>query len=298
MKLRLIINSIFIIGCAIAFPQQPDDPCFRKCTREIIPPFCGSNGKTYNNECVFEVDKCRKLGPELRITSQGRCLDKVESKNNENESVFDSECSKIECSRELAHVCGSNGKTYNNFCLLKKQECLNRNKIEKKHDGKCTICEEECPKVKEPICASDGQTYESECKMHKRNCNSNTARIRKVSDGECERQGEDCGNFCPLLFKPVCGTDGNTYGNACQLKSKACRERSELVVDYPGNCRTTTTTESPCATVCPADFDPVCGSDGITYSNECNLNAANCQQGTEVKVQSQGKCQAIKFPGN
>ena len=25
--------------------------------------------------------------------------------------------------------------------------------------------------------------------MHKRNCNSNTARIRKVSDGECERQG-------------------------------------------------------------------------------------------------------------
>ena len=67
-----------------------DDPCFRKCTREIIPPFCGSNGKTYNNECVFEVDKCRKLGPELRITSQGRCLDKVESKNNENESVFDS----------------------------------------------------------------------------------------------------------------------------------------------------------------------------------------------------------------
>ena len=58
-----------------------------------------------------------------------------------------------------------------------------------KHDGKCTICEEECPKVKEPICASDGKTYESECKMHKRNCNSNTARISKVSDGECERQG-------------------------------------------------------------------------------------------------------------
>ena len=50
--------------------------------------------------------------------------------------------------------------------------------------------------------------------------------------------------------------------------------------------------------MCPADFDPVCGSDGITYSNECNLNAANCQQGTEVKVQSQGKCQAITFPGN
>ena len=60
----------------------------------------------------------------------------------------------------------------------------------KNHDGKCTVCEEICPEVKEPICASDGKTYESECKMHKRNCNSNTARISKVSDGECkERQG-------------------------------------------------------------------------------------------------------------
>jgi len=300
MKLWIVAN-IFIIGCALAFPQGPgeDDPCFRKCTREVIPPFCGSNGKTYNNECVFEVDKCKKLGPELKIISQGRCLDNVESKNNENESDVEAECSEINCSRELKPVCGSNGKTFNNFCLLRKQECLDQTKIEKNHDGKCTVCEEICPEVKEPICASDGKTYESECKMHKRNCNSNTARISKVSDGECkERQGEDCGNFCPLLFKPVCGNDGNTYGNECQLKSKACRERSQLVVDYEGNCRTTTTTESPCALLCPTLFEPVCGTDGITYSNECNLNAANCQQGTDVKVQSQGKCQAIIFPGN
>ena len=35
---------------------------------------------------MFEVDKCKKLGPELKIISQGRCLDNVESKNNENES--------------------------------------------------------------------------------------------------------------------------------------------------------------------------------------------------------------------
>jgi len=36
--------------------------------------------------------------------------------------------------------------------------------------------------------------------------------------------------------------------------------------------------------VCPANFDPVCGEDGMTYGNAC-VAASNC-----VKVEHEGEC--------
>lgn len=38
-----------------------------------------------------------------------------------------------------------------------------------------------------------------------------------------------------------------------------------------------------CATICPANYDPVCASDSTgtpqTFGNQCGLNAYNCMNG-------------------
>jgi hypothetical protein len=52
------------------------------------------------------------------------------------------------------------------------------------------------------------------------------------------RNVPDCKKFCPLLWKPVCGSDSKTYGNECELTSKACLANADVAVAHAGECKT------------------------------------------------------------
>lgn len=41
---------------------------------------------------------------------------------------------------------------------------------------------------------------------------------------------------------------------------------------------------------CPAVVAPVCGSDASTYSNECELQRAQCSQQRRIRLLSRGPC--------
>ena len=46
----------------------------------------------------------------------------------------------------------------------------------------------------------------------------------------------------------------------------------------------------PCPVFCQEIYEPVCGSDGKTYSNQCKLDITKCKENPNLHVVSAGEC--------
>ena len=91
---------------------------------------------------------------------------------------------------------------------------------------------------------------------------------------------EECPSFCPFNYEPVCGDNGETYANECQFDVAKCNgEVNEIA--FEGDCDktieiSTTTPNVFCDLHCSKIYEPVCGDNGETYSNECQFEVAKC----------------------
>ena len=117
----------------------------------------------------------------------------------------------------------------------------------------------------------------------------------------------DIPQACDTVYDPVCGCDGVTYGNACEAavaqmsidhegpcEGQFCGGIAGLTCDKPGEyCRYPDGTCQvpdqggacePIPQGCPDNVDPVCGCDGVTYSNACDA-AAN-----SISIAHDGAC--------
>jgi coxsackievirus/adenovirus receptor len=58
--------------------------------------------------------------------------------------------------------------------------------------------------------------------------------VHKAGIPQCDCESCSDEDFAPVK---VCGTDGQTYGSECQLKTFACRLQRDIAVDYEGPCK-------------------------------------------------------------
>lgn len=126
--------------------------------------------------------------------------------------------------------------------------------------------------------------------------------INKYGIARCE-----CPTNCERVMRPVCTKDGRMFSSDCEMNKVACSTRANIEVAYTGLCKNRTLcTNQSCqpgaiciekynkaiceCPVCSEEFNPVCGSDGITYGNECKLRLEACRHNRNITVFFNGPC--------
>lgn len=232
----------------------------------VFSPVCGNDGSTYENKCVIQCG--------------------FQSIRHENSCI-----SPCNCTNVYKPVCSRSLKTYKNECLMRcdKQEFLGFGKCPSRTPSHCTHCKG----LVQPICSTIGITYENKCFME---CSGQSF----YSNGVCPNDEEylktknilivEC-NTCNNVELPVCGSDGETYMNAC----KARCNRVEIL--YRGKCLKQSSSLVRSTTIgnvsngancnCSSEIRPVCGTDNRTYLNQCEAKCA------KINVRYNNACQPI-----
>eukprot|EP01135_Chromosphaera_perkinsii_P002998 Nk52_evm20s232 gene=Nk52_evmTU20s232 len=209
----------------------------------------------------------------------------------------------LECPPQIKEVKSINGETYPNRCLMNRDQCLAGRKpqveplphTEPKPKVPAT---ETKPKESESLYGHFLSPIHDSLRRLVRAFGFYFAKFDQPKHIQADKP-------CTRDYRPVCGSNGKTYGNKCVFDN-AARKDSALRLLHDGPCeQRKRRVRSPGAKSrrikgpgdgclmkpCPKIYRPVCADNGVTYSNKCEFENAVCQQKWDLKLVSNTACE-------
>ncbi|XP_038579256.1 agrin isoform X4 [Micropterus salmoides] len=269
--------------------------CDFTCQSVLTNLVCGSDGKNYSNECELKKARCEKQ-EHLLIQNQGPCtaisatsLPEPTSPQHCSLSVYGCCSDNVTAALGVGLAgcpstcqCNVHG-SYKGTCDPATGQCSCKPGV---GGQKCDRCEPGFWNFRGIV--TENMSGCTPCK-----CNA-TGSVRD----DCEQMSGLCScktgvkgmkcNMCP---------DGSKMGmNGCDKGPEAPTSCEELVCSFGASCiKVNGQAHCECP---PPDCDEknktkVCGSDGVTYADQCQLRTIACRQDKDITVKHSGQCTEI-----
>nr|XP_025037103.1 ovoinhibitor-like [Pelodiscus sinensis] len=307
----------------------------------ILAEVCGADGITYPSECALCAHNAEHR-TSVGKKHDGKCKQADEPSDCSGYRTITAKDGTVvmPCPRILDEVCGSDGVTYSNECMMCAHNLEHQEAVVRKHKGKCEPesvsidCSQfpsfqtiegkvvmNCPRNLAEVCGTDGVTYWNDCMLCAHNLQQGGS-IKKKHDGDCKQEivPVNCSQYsgrlsaegktavgCPRILAELCGSNGITYSNDCQLCAHNLKLGTSVWKLHDGPCKKRievrecslvrrTPSEGKELIVCPRILQKVCGTDGVTYANACEICAHNLEHGTTVSREHDGACKPKAVP--